>query len=198
MAGRLRRLISMSNIRIAALLLLLAVPGAARADPGWRVSAEGDAARLALGSLSFHVMVRPPWSPRLRLGVGRVGGALPGLFHRLFDPNDGWSVTEQGAAAQLFYHFGDGASSFFAGSYLRFERWRWSRPELAGDDAGSQLFLMPAAGFRWAPTGGGLFVAPWLGLGASVWDSGPGTVGPHTYEPLRWFPIAAIHVGYET
>jgi hypothetical protein len=164
----------------------------------WRFSAEGDVTRLALGSLSFHIMARPPWWPRLRLGIGRVGGALPGVFHRVFDPNDGWSVTEQGGAAQAFYHLGDGATSFFAGSYLRFERWEWRRPELPGSDTGSQLFVMPAAGLRWAPAGGGLFIAPWLGLGVSVWDSGAGTVGPHTYDPLRWFPIAAIHVGYET
>jgi hypothetical protein len=172
-------------------------PRLARGQETWKLSAEGDVARLALGSLSFHVMARPPGLPRLRLGIGRVGGPLPAVFHRLFDGNQGWSVTEQGAAAQVFLHARDDGGGLFAGAYLRFDRWTWRRDDLPGSDAGSQLFVMPAAGFRWFPTRARLFVAPWIGLGVSVWSSGAGRVGQHTYEPLRWFPIAAVHAGYE-
>jgi hypothetical protein len=46
---------------------------------------------------------------------------------------------------------------------------------------------MPSVGFRWFPIDGGLFVK----------NSGPGRRGDHTYEPLRFFSIAAVHVGYE-
>ena len=69
--------------------------------------------------------------------------------------------------------------------------------ELAGKATGQQLFIMPSVGFRWFPTDSGLFVTPWAGFGVSVWNSGPGRLGDHTYEPLRFFPIAALHVGYE-
>lgn len=168
--------------------------------PTWKVSAEGDVTRLALGSLSIHVMVRPPAAPRLRIGVGRVGGALPALFHRVFDPNGtGWEVTEQGGVASAFFHLNEHGSTFFAGGYVRFDHWTWRRPELAGSASGSQLFVMPAVGYRWFPSskGTGLFITPWVGLGVSVWNSGPGKLGAHTYEPLRFFPIPAIHVGYE-
>lgn len=179
-------------------MLMLAVPVAARAQPAsCQVSAEGDVARVALGSLSFHVMVRPASAPRLRLGLGRVGGALPGVFHQLFDPNDGWDVTEQGGVAQGFFHARAHGSTVFAGGYVRFERWRWARDDGGGVARGSQVFVMPAVGYRWFPTGDGLYVAPWAGLGVSVWDSGDGVVGDRVYEPLRWFPIVAVHVGYE-
>jgi hypothetical protein len=161
------------------------------------VSVESDATRIALGSLSFHVMLRPASAPKLRLGIGRVGGAIPSVFHRLFDPNKGWSVTEQGAAAQIFYHLESAGSTLFVGAYLRFDRWEWRRDDEAGVARSSQLFPMPAIGYRWFPTDGGLFVTPWAGMGFSVWHSGAGTVGPHVYKPLDWFPIVAIHVGYE-
>jgi hypothetical protein len=178
-----------------ALALLLVTTGTARAD--WAFSAEGDATRIALGSLSFHVMARPAVAPRLRIGIGRVGGQLPALFHKLFDPNDGWVVTEQGAAAQVFGQLRETGSTWFAGAYLRFDRWEWRRDDVAGSDRGAQLFVMPAAGYRWFPTSGGMFVTPWVGLGVSVWNTGAGRVGEHMYEPLKLFPIVAIHVGYE-
>lgn len=184
----------MSIVRIALLLVLAEASGHADAPA---LSAEGDVTRLALGSLSFHVMVRPPQLPRLRVGIGRVGGQLPGIFHRLFDPNDGWVVSEQGAAAQAFVHLRESGSTAFAGTYVRFDRWEWRRDDMAGVDRGSQVFVMPAVGYRWFPTRTGLFVTPWAGLGVSVWNSGAGRLGDQTYEPLRWFPIVAIHAGWE-
>jgi hypothetical protein len=219
MPGRLRRLTCMHtrHVAFAAALALAAAltaaprPAAAEAAPagptaagvsssvaaGTNLSVEGDVTWLALGSLSFHVMVRPAAIPRLRVGVGRVGGALPKLFHTLFDPNEGWSVTEQGGAAQAFFHLRERGSTFFAGAYARFDRWEWRREDAAGSDTGAQLFVMPAAGYRWFPTRTGLFVTPWAGLGVSVWSTGRGRVGEHMYEPLRLFPIVAVHVGYE-
>ena len=179
-----------------ALVALLAAAAPARADD-WMVSAEGDATRIALGSLSLHLMARPPAWPRLRLGVGRVGGALPGLFHRLFDPNEGWQVSEQGGVLEGFLHHREQGSTWFVGAIARLERWEWRRPELAGSAIGTQVFVMPAVGYRWFPTGQGVFVTPWVGLGLSVWDSGVGRVGDERYQPLRWFPLAAVHVGYE-
>jgi hypothetical protein len=164
------------SARIAIALAALAAAVPARAAPP-TVSVEGDAARLALGSLSFHVMARPAALPRLRIGVGRVGGQLPGLFHRLFDPNAGWVVTEQGAAAQLFFQLRARGSTAFAGSYLRFDRWEWRRDDTPGVDRGSQLFVMPALGYRWFPRASGLYVAPWAGLGVSAWQSGAGRLG---------------------
>jgi hypothetical protein len=163
----------------------------------WRVSAEGDIVRLALGSLSVHLMVRPAPIPRLRLSLGRVGGELPALFHRLFDPNKGWETREQGAVLQAFYHLRDEGSTLFLGLGARFSAWEWRRPELAAKATGQQLFVMPSVGFRWFPMDSGLFVTPWVGFGVSAWNSGPGRLGDHTYEPLRFFPIAAVHVGYE-
>jgi hypothetical protein len=180
----------------AFLVIALLTTGVARAETR-SLSIEGDATRLALGSLSFHLMLRLAEAPRLRLGVGRVGGALPGVFHRLFDPNEGWSVTEQGAAAQVFYHLEPEGSTLFVGAYLRFDRWEWRRDDMAGVDRSSQLFPMPAIGYRWFPTDSGVFVSPWAGMGFSVWHSGAGKLGPHVYKPLEWFPILAIHVGYE-
>ncbi|RYE92312.1 MAG: hypothetical protein EOO75_07005, partial [Myxococcales bacterium] len=142
--------------------------GPAPAPPTrWRVSAEGDVLRLALGSLSFHVMVRPAPLPRLRLSLGRVGGELPAVFHRLFDPNKGWEAREQGAVLQAFYHLRDEGSTLFLGLGARFEAWEWRRPEVAGKATGQQLFVMPSVGFRWFPADGGLFVTPWVGLGVS-------------------------------
>jgi len=199
-AGR-RRLIHMStrSLGIAAALALAAAPGTAAAEQphATSLSAEGDVTRLALGSLSFHLMVRPARFPRLRVGVGRVGGALPRLFHTLFDPNEGWSVTEQGGAAQAFLHHRARGSTWFAGVYARFDRWEWRRNDAMGADTGAQLFIVPSAGYRWFPSRSGVFVTPWAGLGVSVWNSGAGQVGAHTYDPLRLFPIVAIHVGYE-
>src|SRR5262245_26139538 len=128
---------------ITVALILFAVPARAEESP-WKISFETDVTRLALGSLSLHVMVRPSFAPRLRIGIGRVGGQLPGLFHTLFDPNEGWHVTEQGGAVQIFFHLEEKGSTFFAGGYLRFDHWDWRRPELAGKTTGSQLFVMPA------------------------------------------------------
>jgi hypothetical protein len=163
----------------------------------WRISAESDVLRLALGSLSFHVMVRPAAIPRLRLSLGRVGGELPAVFHKLFDPNKGWEASEQGAVLQAFYHLRDEGSTLFVGLGARFDAWEWRRPELAGKATGQQLFIMPSVGYRWFPTDSGLFVTPWVGFGVSAWNSGPGKLGDHTYEPLRFFPITTLHVGYE-
>jgi hypothetical protein len=177
-------------------LLVIASLSTARADTAM-VSIESDVTRLALGSLSFHVMLRPAAAPRLRVGLGRVGGALPGVFHRLFDPNNGWTVTEQGAAAQIFYHLEPEGSTLFVGAYLRFDRWEWRRDDMAGVERSSQFFPMPAIGYRWFPTDGSVFISPWAGMGFSVWHSGEGKLGPHVYKPLEWFPILAIHVGYE-
>jgi len=186
-----------TKIRIAVTAAALAVAARPAAAETTQLAAEGDVARLALGSLSFHLMVRPAQVPQLRLGIGRVGGALPQLFHTLFDPNEGWSVTEQGGAAQAFYHLRARGSTWFAGGYVRFDHWEWRRADVPGADTGSQVFVMPAAGYRWFPTRGGLFVTPWAGLGVSAWSSGPGRLGEHMYEPLRLFPIVAIHAGYE-
>jgi hypothetical protein len=172
-------------------------PEVAPSPARWRVSTEMDVVRLALGSLSLHVMFRPPGAPRLRLSIGRVGGALPSVFHRLFDPNKGWEAREQGAVLQGFYHLRNEGSTLFVGLGARFEAWEWRRPELAGKATGQQLFVMPSVGFRWFPTQSGLFVTPWVGLGVSAWSSGAGKLGEHTYEPLRFFPIAAVHIGYE-
>jgi len=198
MAGPLARLMAMLSRSV--LVLLLTTTSSARADAtAWSV--EGDATRLVLGSLSLHVMVRPAALPHLRVGIGRVGGQLPGVFHTLFDPNDaGWTVTEQGAAAQVFGQLRAHGSTLFAGTYLRFDRWEWRRDDTMGVDRGSQLFVMPAAGYRWfpSPRRSGLYVTPWLGLGISIWNSGAGRLGDHTYDPLRLFPIVALHVGFET
>jgi hypothetical protein len=196
MHGYRRRLIGMSYVRNGLLVLALHTTGVARAETP-SLSVESDVTRIALGSLSFHVMLRLPAVPNLRIGLGRVGGALPGVFHRLFDPNEGWSVTEQGAAAQVFHHLDPKGSTLFVGAYLRFDRWEWRRDDMAGVDRGSQLFPMPAIGYRWFPTDAGVFVSPWVGMGFSVWHSGAGQLGRHVYEPLEWFPILAIHVGYE-
>ena len=40
-------------------------------------------------------------------------------------------------------------------------------------------------------------MTPWAGLGFSAWDSGAGKLGAHVYKPLDWFPVLAIHIGYE-
>ena len=191
---------------IAALALTLcastagAAPVAAAAPepPRWKFSVESDITRLVLGSLSVHLMARPAGLPRLRFGIGRVGGALPKLFHTLFDPNeDGWEATEQGGVLQAFYHSSDDGNVFFLGGYARFDYWQWRRSELPGKVSGAQVFLMPAVGFRWFPAGKGVYVAPLAGLGVSIWDSGPAKIGTHTYEPLRFFPLPTIHIGFE-
>jgi hypothetical protein len=191
---------------MAALALALFAPTAGAGEPEataseppqWKFSVESDLTRLVLGSLSVHLMARPAGAPRFRFGIGRVGGALPRLFHTLFDPNgDGWEATEQGGALQAFYHSSDDGNAFFFGGYARFDYWEWRRSELPGKVTGAQIFLMPAAGFRWFPAGKGVYVAPLLGFGVSIWDSGAGKIGPHTYEPLRFFPLPTIHVGYE-
>jgi hypothetical protein len=188
---------NMSKIALLTAALIIAAHTARAEETQWKISVETDVTRLALGSLSFHLMVRPSFAPRLRVGLGRVGGQLPKLFHTLFDPNEGWHVTEQGGVVQAFFHLESEGSTFFAGGYLRFDRWDWRRPELAGTASGSQLFVMPAAGYRWFPVDSGLYVAPWFGLGFSVWNSGAGVLEGQTYQPLRWFPVPAIHVGYE-
>jgi hypothetical protein len=212
-----RRLLLEEVMNFSIVTLLLLQPLAAVDDSTtqtseeireWRSTAETDV--LALGvsftgvaSYSLHVGVKPPWSRHLLLGAGVFGAErLPEAYVQMLHSvngvdNAGWRLGSDGLTARVAYYFGESKSGFYAALYLAWIRWHLDHPESGTTIHTNQLFLWPAAGYRWFPGGRSVFVSAFVSAAATSPIFGTRREGPAQYQELRWYPFAAVHVGYE-
>lgn len=194
------------GIWIAGLLSATAVAEAP--ERRWKVIAETDLISIPISvmnvpSYSLHVGLKSPAMPQLLFGVGVFGSRqLPDFFTQLLDAangvdNTGWQVGSDGVGLRTLWYFAEEGSGFFAGAYWAWMRWEQTHAASGTRIRTNQLLAWPAAGYRWFPMETPLFLSAFLSAGVTSPSFGTVRTGGAQYSELRWYPFAAVHLGFE-
>lgn len=189
-------------------LLLAGAANAAEPEQRWKVVAETDLISIPISltnvpSYSLHVGLKAPALPRFLFGVGVFGSReLPDFFTALLNSangvdNDGWTVGFDGVGLRTVWYFGDGGSGFFAGAYWAWMRWEQRHAASGTQVRTNQLLAWPTAGFRWFPVEAPVFLSAFLSAGVTTPSFMTERTGDAQYQELRWYPFAALHLGFE-
>jgi hypothetical protein len=201
-------------LRAAAAVVFCVVafpPASARAAPGEEplapappetptaVFVETDPATFVLGGFAVHARVRPAALPHWTLGAGAYALNMPSPMVDIDPANrgEGWSSRIDWAAG-LFVdrYFRDDAEGLFVGMQLGWQRFRVARDEVAGEARFDDVLAMPRVGYTWRPFHAGLYVMPWLGVGATARVDGDVKVGGDRYDVLPVVVFATVHAGW--
>lgn len=198
-------------LAVAILAATPADPAAPAAGPGWRAGAELDVFAYVIPPLghlhSLHAFARPPWlEQKLRLGFGVFGGeTYPGFVLDLLNAlnasgtaNAGWVAGSRAFSLEAFWDFGGARGGPFAGVYLALERWTWTHTATASTGITTQIWFLPAGGYRFYPgQQDAFFVTGWAGFGVMTPPLSREGTGPQSFQPFILFPFGSVHVGVE-
>jgi len=164
-----------------------------------QVMLETDPATFVLSGFSAHLRVASGHLPGLAVGVGVYGLNLPDFVPALHpDNDDGWSLRlDRGLGLFVDYHPAGRPEGLFVGLQAAHQRYTASREGQGGADVVSDtLLMMPRVGFLWHPARNlGLYLMPWLGVGASIELDRDGDARPE-YHTLPVLAFATMHVGW--
>ncbi len=187
----------------SALALLLGAKGAhASGDeeapslaPTHKLHLELDPQPFVLGGHGVQIGWRPIWLPKLRVAVANFALDVPDPVTQFDDENDGFHLRVRPTPALFVHAIHKG---FLLGGSLRYLRLEYKHDDFPGESASSEdVSLELIVGYRWFPSSTGFYLHPWLGLSASLHQSGSTEVGDRSYQALPIQPFATVNLGWE-
>jgi hypothetical protein len=174
---------SMAGVLGLVLVALMAGPTATAAQ----MEVEADPFAYALNGFSLHLA---SVQGSARVSIGTFGIDIPHFFHG----NDGWSSSMRGAGLKLDYlgRRSDGVFAGVDGNYMRMSYSLDATPERSKRD---EITLGLRGGYRLPIGGGGLYLAPWVGVGYTF-GGGDVTIGDQLFEHRAINVFPTVHVGW--
>lgn len=172
--------------RVPLALLLVLLPGAARAQAS--VEVEADPIAYAVNGYSGHLAAF--LTERVRAQVGAFGADVPEWLHG----NDGFDIRTRGVTVKMDRYFSMRREGTFIGLDGDYSRVRYRHDE-SGESTSRNLYgLGPRIGYRFN-LGSRLFVVPWMSV-RYVFNTSDVTLGGERLEESEVAVFPTVHIGF--
>jgi len=167
---------------------------------GTRFSVASDPAAWMMNGYSGIVMLEPSVIPHWRMSAEVFGLTFPEVVVELSEANrgHGWQRQIIGSGVlYVDYHPRGHGEGWHLGGAVNLMFSRLTREGIDGESSLTTLELLGRGGYRWFPVDGwGLFLNPWVGLGALLAIEEPAPVGDRAFEepPVQF--LGTVHVGW--